>query len=272
VALAEALWWLRVGTGGVRSPRYDRASRGRAVLAQVWEARRLDADTNEGISLVRSTVQVRERLYERVVVQTPWLRPGDDLGNALVRHAGSLIRPGDCVFVSEKVAVITSRFSVAATVVRPGAVARLLAHRVQPVGDSCGISIPEKMQLVIHMVGLRRVLLAATAAALTRPFGIHGAFYLVAGPTARGMDGMRAPFEDSLLPPLDSGHARQLAATLAGRLGVAVAIVDLNDRGGCIRAVSRGGPPARLLGEILRDNPLGQRDARTPFGILRPLN
>jgi hypothetical protein len=234
------------------------------VLEQ--NAYRLDRD-DVGVSW--SLIGVKERRYERFVVRTPWIQPGDDLEEIAVRHLGPLVRRGDCAFVSEKAAVLATGRGIPAADVRPGLVARTLARWVRPVGDSRGISIPEKMQLVIDLVGLPRVLLAALAAAVTRPFGIRGAFYVVAGRNARGMDGMRSPFEHLLLPPLHPDEARALATRIAARLGVAVAIVDINDRGGCVRAVSTSGPPSELLCAILRDNPMGQRDARTPLGITR---
>jgi hypothetical protein len=79
------------------------------------------------------------------------------------------------------------------------------------------------------------------------------------------MDGMRPPLEDVLLPPLHPRVAREIAS----ELGTTVAIVDINDRGGCVRAVSARRPTKRELMRILRDNPLGQRDRRTPMGIVR---
>jgi len=84
------------------------------------------------------------------------------------------------------------------------------------------------------------------------------------------MDGMRPPFEEVLIPPIAPSVARAIAAQIAGQLGMPVAITDLSDRGGLIRAVS--GPELRMrsVRDVLRDNPLRQRDHRTPIGLLRP--
>ena len=126
------------------------------------------------------------------------------------------------------------------------------------------------MQLVIDRTGTLRIVAATLASAITRPFGLRGAFYLIAGRNARGMDGMRPPLEHMLIPPLDPREAARLAEKLADAVSVPVAIVDINDRGGSIRALSRHAPPARLLQRVLRDNPLGQRDQATPLGLVRP--
>ncbi len=47
-----------------------------------------------------------------------------------------------------------------------------------------------------------------------------------------------------------------------------MAIVDINDRGGRIRAVSPGGLPAADLLRALRDNPMGHCDQSTPIGMV----
>ena len=44
-----------------------------------------------------------------------------------------------------------------------------------------GLSVPEKMEYVIRTVGLRRIIAAAIGSAVTRPFGMHGTFYRMAG-------------------------------------------------------------------------------------------
>lgn len=218
-----------------------------------------------------STIDVDGRTYERVVVRTPWLRPGDDLAGVMVAALRARLRPGDWAMVSEKAVIIAEGLGLDAADYPPGRLARLLAARVQPTEGSRGLSIPEKMQLVVRRTGLARVLLATAAAGLTRPLGLHGVFYVVAGRQARATDGMRPPFEHLLLPPLEPGQAGRIARRLAAALGVPVAIVDINDRGGSVRAVSERGMSPRLLRRILRDNPLGQRDTRTPIGLIRLL-
>ncbi|HEY1133773.1 MAG TPA: hypothetical protein VGE77_04295 [Nocardioides sp.] len=95
----------------------------------------------------------------------------------------------------------------------------------------------------------------------------HGAFYRVAGDLARDVDGGRPPYEHLVLPPLPHAEATRLCADLAEALGAAVAIVDLNDRGGRVRAVSTGGPTVDHLHAVLADNPLGQRLTGTPFCV-----
>jgi F420-0:gamma-glutamyl ligase len=229
-----------------------------------------DASEDVAAAPVRRSLRIAGgQTWERVVVRTPWIVPGDDLGDVLYRHLGGLLIPDDLVIVSEKAATIALNRGVPLDSVSVGRFAAWLTRWVRPRGDSRGLSVPEKMQYVVGAVGRPRMVLATMAAALTRPVGIHGAFYVVAGHRARCMDGGRPPFAHLLLPPLERKVARDLAASLAARLGHPVAIVDINDRGGSVRAVAGGTIGSRLLRSILQDNPLGQRDARTPIGLVR---
>jgi hypothetical protein len=222
--------------------------------------------------VIRSTVEVGGAAYECLAVRTHWIQPGEDIVAVARRYLAAHLRPGDCAIVSEKATVIATGGGVPVAEVSPGRLARVLARSVRPIGDSRGLSIPEKMQLVVNRVGRARVVLAAAVSAVTRPLGIHGAFYTIAGDYARAVDGMRPPLEHVLLPPLDPRDAAELAGRLEASLQAAAAIVDINDRGGSIRALSPGAPGARELMQALRDNPLGQRDRSTPIGVVRRIS
>ncbi|MCX6467615.1 MAG: hypothetical protein NTW05_29130 [Pseudonocardiales bacterium] len=210
--------------------------------------------------------------WRRVVLRTPWLTATDDLGAVLEAALAAVPGgrgPGDVVAIAEKVAVVTSGRTVDATALRAGPLARLLARSVRPVGDSRGLSLPRKMQYVLEQAGTVRVVGAALAAALTRPFGRRGTFYRLLGSTARDLDGLRGAYPDALLPPLLPAEAALLAHHLAARLSRAVAVVDVNDRGGSVRAVSPGGPAPETLLRLLADNPQGDGAASTPLVLLR---
>jgi F420-0:gamma-glutamyl ligase len=237
-----------------RSPRDDVAVNERQAPAISWHP----------------DVDVSGVIYSRAVVRTPWIKPGDDLGAILARELSPILQQGDLAIVSEKAVTIAEGLTVPAESVHPSPLAKRLAGYVRPTAGSCGLSIPEKMEYVLRQVGLPRIMLATATAAVTRPLGIRGGFYVVAGAAARAMDGMRPPFEDTLIPPLSARRAASLARSLADQLGSPVAIVDMNDRGGSIRSMSHPVMSRRRLRRVLADNPLGQRDERTPIGVVRP--
>jgi F420-0:gamma-glutamyl ligase len=216
-----------------------------------------------------SSVTVGGVRYDRTVVCTPWLTVGVDLAELLRNAVCERLQPGDVVAITEKVVVVTTGRGIPASTVRPGRLATFAARHIRPIGDSRGLSIPEKMQLVIDMVGPWRVILAGAVAAATRPLGIRGPFFVLAGYIARSMDGMRPPYGDVLLPPLPPRTAQSIAGQLATEIGHPVAIVDINDRGGSVRAVAGSAMSRRRLAAVLADNPLGQRKQGTPIVVVR---
>ena len=108
-----------------------------------------------------------------------------------------------------------------------------------------GLGIPATMELAIREAGEARILGATAAAAVTKPFGVKGVFYRVAGPAVRAIDGPTR----GTIPPYD-GHAKMgpedpegVARDLATALGVGVAIIDANDIGVNVLGVSSGVDP-----------------------------
>ena len=217
-----------------------------------------------------SIVRVGGQAFERVVVHTHWFRRGEDLAALLRRYLGPYLRRGDHAVISETAVIAVRGRMIPVEQVRPGRMAAVLARYVRPTGWGPGLSVPHKMQVAIEETGALRILAAAAAAAVTRPLGIRGVFYHVAGRSARSLDGMRpgSPYEGYVIPPLRPAEALAIARELAGALGVPVHIVDINDNGGTIRASSHPFP-WRLLLAILRDNPLGQGTRCSPIGLVR---
>jgi F420-0:gamma-glutamyl ligase-like protein len=207
--------------------------------------------------------------YLRLPLRSRWLDATDDLVLALKENL-KLARPGDTIGVSEKVVILLTGRTVDISTVQPGRLAQFLAAHVRPRTDSKGLAVPEKMQYVVRTVGLRRIIPAAIGSAVTRPFGVRGTFYRLAGSVARDVDGGRPPYEHVIFPPLDAKVAQKICADLERALDIGVSIVDLNDFGGSIRAVSPRSLSEETLSAVLSDNPLGQRLTSTPFVLVRP--
>jgi hypothetical protein len=203
-------------------------------------------------------------------IRTHWLSEQDDLAEVLLKY-GTERRPGDTVVISEKIALLLTGRTIPADPARVRPDARWLCRFVRPRTDALGLAHPIKMQWVLDTLGRPRVYAAAAAAALTRPFGIRGVFYRVAGPAARDIDGGRPPYEHVLFPPFDGAEGTSLCEELAAKLEVGVAIVDINDYGGTIRARSAGALPERTLLGVLADNPMRQRLSGTPLALVRPV-
>lgn len=206
--------------------------------------------------------------YRRVLAQTPWVKQGDDLADIIKQAVGKQLGPKSTVFVAEKVAIVTGGSMVHASTVKVGHFAKFSSKFVRPIGQDLAQSIPERMQFVINRIGFPRTLLACVATAITRPFGVRGAFFVIAGSQARDLDGMHGEYLEWLLPPLKPREAQAMVDKLAKKIGAPIAIVDINDRGGHIRAVSAGGLSKEHLLRALKDNPHGHKDTSTPLGII----
>lgn len=207
--------------------------------------------------------------WDLTLVRTPLLGPEDHISTTVIRHV-PVLNAEDTLVISEKVAVMTTGRTLPKDDYRPGWLAKSLARKVRPRPGSRGVSVPEKMEYVIRALGPARVLAACAASAATRPLGIKGVFYRVAGPLARDLDGGRPPFEHLLFPPLTDDEAQDLCEDLADTFGCAVVVADINDYGGSIRGRSQQAPQDEVLMRLLRDNPMGQRDQYTPLVVLTP--
>src|SRR3990172_8161455 len=133
-----------------------------------------------------------------------------------------------------------------------------------------GLGTEEMMQLAISEVGAPRILFAAIVSGVTKPFGVHGLFYRIAGRQAAAIDGPTsytiAPYNQSAtLGPRDPNG---VAARLAAELGRPVAVIDANDAGCNVLGASRC-PDRRWVPRLFADNPLGQAGEQTPVCVVR---
>jgi hypothetical protein len=209
-------------------------------------------------------------VYARHPVRTHLVTAEDDAIEVVTRYARPLDGGVVLVAVSERMVAITQGRSHRMVDIHPGRLARFLVRFVTRPGYGIGLGTAETMQLAIDEVGAARILVAAAVSGLTKPFGIHGLFYRVAGPQAAAIDGPTsytiAPYNRSAtLGPRDpNGVARALAAALERP----VAIIDANDAG-CNVLGGSPGVDRRFVASIFADNPLGQASEQTPICVVR---
>ncbi|MBP5255723.1 MAG: F420-0--gamma-glutamyl ligase, partial [Clostridia bacterium] len=133
---------------------------------------------------------------------------------------------------------------------------------------------PHKMQLIIDICGLPRVLLATFCSAVTKLFGKKGVFYKVCGHQVDGIDGL-IDYDISfpeyvdyaiLNPENPSGVCNEIL----GKFRVQCMIVDACDISVEVLGKSDGLTlPDETLCDIVRDNPAGQDGSCTPVVIVR---
>jgi F420-0:gamma-glutamyl ligase len=209
-------------------------------------------------------------VYARHPVRTHLVTSSDDAVDVLRRYLGAPPEDVRLVAVSERMVAITQGRSYPIKDIRPGRLARLLERYVTRPGYGIGLGSAETMELAIREVGAPRILMAAAASAVTKPFGVHGVFYRVAGPQAKAIDGPTSytipPYNQAAtLGPSDpDGAARRLAAALE----VPIAIIDANDAGCAVLGASPG-VDRRFVERLFADNPLGQAREQTPICLVR---
>ena len=192
----------------------------------------------------------------------------DDPETVLERYTRALLKPGDILTIGETpLAVIQGRYHHPETV-QPSTLARLLCrvfHPTSSLATACGL------QSLIDVVGPARVLCAWLAGTALKLIGLKGGFYRLAGDQARLIDditGTTPPYDQTIV--LGPHQPEAFCARMASSLGVAVAVVDVNDLGRVKVLASSRGCDEALLNRALGPNPAGNANERTPLVIVRP--
>lgn len=216
-------------------------------------------------------ITVDGKTYDRLPLKTCLIEKHHDIIEIIHEYTKEHVQKGDTVFISEKAVAITQGRGCPIDEVKPRKLATFLSKHVQKTPAGIGLGIPETMEMALREVGILRILLAAGCSAITKPFGIKGVFYIVAGRRAASIDG---PTEGTI-PPYDTyvvlgpKNPNKVAKEISQKIGAKVAIVDINDIGGVILGISHKSMNKELLAKIFADNPLGQSTEQTPIGILR---
>jgi len=201
-------------------------------------------------------------------IRTHLLGVLDDPAEVLRHYAGAVLQPGDILTIGETpLAVIQGRYHHPETV-QPSALARLLCrvfHPTSSLASACGL------QSLIDVVGPARVLVAWLVGTGLKLVGLKGWFYRLAGDQARLIDditGTTPPYDQTIVLGPDQPAA--ICAQLAAELGVAVAVVDVNDLGRVKVLAASPDTDEALLQRALRPNPAGNANERTPLVLVRP--
>lgn len=219
-------------------------------------------------------IQVEGNYYLRVPIRTHVLTEEDDILKVIHEYVFPIKDQGDLLFISEKATAITQGRAILLADIKPRFLARFLSKFVKKVSYGIGLGIPETMEMAFREVGTFRILFAAFVAAIGKLFGRNGDFYRVAGRKVAMIDGPTPytlpPYNRYVVLAPDNPH--EIVNRVEEELGISCAVVDINDIGREVVAVSRHAKlPAQLITAILRDNPLGQGSQQTPMGLIKAL-
>ncbi len=216
-------------------------------------------------------IKTSQGVFLRYPVKTHLVTNKDQNIPELIKQYTKLqLKPGDLVIIAESVIAIAQGRAFKADEIKPNWLAKLLVKFVYKPSYGIGLGSPETMQLALKEVGVIRILFAAFLSAITKPFGVRGVFYKVAGRKAALIDGP----VDYAIPPynkyatLGPKNPNKIAHEISEYIKHPVAIVDANDIGVATIAATDNLNP-ELIEEIFKDNPLGQSDECTPIAIVR---
>ena len=217
-------------------------------------------------------IEVEGEKYERVPVRLPVIMDGDDIYKIINDAVEGFATSEDMIYVSEKIVAISQGRAFKVDEIKVSRLANFLQKFVTKSDVGIGLGSPQTMELAIRELGRIRILFAAAVAAITKPFGIKGAFYVICGPKARAIDGpchyTIPPYNNyAKLAPKDPD---KVARKLKDHLGVKEAVViDANDIGQNILGKSNRKLNNKTLAAVFKDNPLGQSNEQTPCAIVR---
>ena len=223
---------------------------------------------NEGKNL---TITTDRGIFARYPIRTHVVRCGEDLHGIMREYVLGKTQPDDLLFISEKIIAICQNRAFDIDDIHPSQLANLLCRFVYKSPYGIGLGSPWTMELALRDVGLPRMLLAAGCSAVTKPFGVRGVFYRVAGTKARAIDGPC----DCTIPPynhfakLAPAKPDKVAAELATLVGCGVVIIDANDIGVNVLGRSSKEISEKFCKQVFGDNPLGQGHQGTPLCVVR---
>ena len=216
------------------------------------------------------------RTYDRFAVQTHFVEIGEDQVELVRRYILPLYQKGDVLSFGAKVMAMCTRNVKTRDEVKPGFWANHLWRFAGINSTGVGMHEPYKLQLVIDMCGLPRVLFAAFVSAVTRPFGVHGLFYKICGKGVGGIDGFyfRSSFDRyKELALINPPNPVELCNQLEKDTGIPVVLMDANDIEQNQLGKCDDFPLSdEEIQDAMSDNPSGQGDELTPLILIRPLS
>lgn len=263
----------------------------RLLNTELWLREFIDdnrTQTTDNHKPVKKEISVGSSTYERSVLKTVHFQKGDNFSEKIEESVRSWVSENKTkatrsrwfVVVSEKVVAIAQGRSYFIWDIKTGFWAKLLSKYVTRTPYGIGLGSEWTMQLAIQEVGLPTILWATLLSAVTKPLGIKGVFYRVAGEKARSIDG---PTEYSLYPSNVSAKlapehpdkaAKEIEAYIKDNLTRSiekqfggVVIIDANDLGRNIMANTTD-ISDQVVAEIFRDNPMGQGKEQTPVTVV----
>ena len=247
-------------------------------MAKIWYEGNLNLEENKhednGCTYyVRGLMKVNEVRYERYAIQTHFIEEGEDYLALVEKYVLPLYREGDILSISEKIIGMCQKQTVNKDHVHLGFWAKFLSKFATKTRSGIGMDEPYKLQLVINMKGIWKVLFASVIGAIGKCIGKRGLFYKILGREVAGIDGFyeHSAFERyHKLAVLSPKEPNKVCQKIQLEFGIPTMIVDANDIDvdvlGCSDYLQGREEELKIM---IQDNPAGQDDECTPFILIR---
>lgn len=224
----------------------------------------------------KGVVYLNNQAFQRYAIQTHFVQRGESYLDLIEQYILPDYEKDDLLFISEKVISMCQNRVVDKSSVKPGFWAKTLSRFVMKTTAGFSVGNVYKMQLAIKLAGLPRILFAAFCSAVTKPLGIRGVFYRVAGHDINGIDGFYGgafkAYEDiGILNPENPSKVCKDIFKFKNSY-IKSSIVDSNDLGCNVLAKSFNFTyEEEDIKTLLKGNPAGQSNQCTPFILLKPI-
>ena len=205
--------------------------------------------------------------YKAIAVKTDLLGSFDNPIETVMKYCKNVTKEKDILTIGETPLAIMQGRYVAPQNLEYNIFSKILCYFFHPTSSlatACG------MQLLIDKIGVTRITFSLILGFLFKCIGIKGVFYRLTGFESSLIDdisGTVVPYDKSIV--MGPINTKLFCDKLSKQLKVDVAVVDVNDLGGVKILASSNNSVNNILKEILKVNPAGNSDEKTPIVLIR---
>ena len=205
--------------------------------------------------------------YKAIAVKTDLLGTFDNPIETVMHYCKGVTKKNDILTIGETPLAIMQGRYIAPENLECSIFSKILCYFFHPTSSlatACG------MQLLIEKIGVTRITLSLILGFLFKCIGIKGIFYRLTGFESSLIDdisGTVVPYDKSIV--MGPIKTKLFCDKLSKQLEVEVAVVDVNDLGGVKILASSNKSVNNILKEILKVNPAGNSDEKTPIVLIR---
>ncbi len=205
--------------------------------------------------------------FKAIAVKTDLLGSFDNPIDTVMHYCKDITRKNDILTIGETPLAIMQGRYIAPQNLEYSFISKILCYFFHPTSSlatACG------MQLLINKIGVTRITFSLIVGFLFKCIGLKGIFYRLTGFESSLIDdisGTVAPYDKSIV--MGPIMTKVFCDNLSKELQVEVAVVDVNDLGGVKILASSNNSVNNILKEILKVNPAGNSDEKTPIVLIR---